>query len=64
MIEVNSQKTCDIVSEGCPSHGCAMNISSDDAVELVASLLGEGTWGCKLFGEGKFSQTFKVMAGF
>jgi len=37
-----------------------MNISSDDAVELVESLLGEGTWTCQLFGAGKFSQTFAV----
>lgn len=37
-----------------------MNISSDDVIELVESLLGEGTWRCQPFGAGKFSQTFAV----
>jgi len=40
-----------------------MHISSDDAIELVRSLLGEGTWWCQLFGAGKFSQTFAVSNG-
>jgi len=34
-----------------------MNILSDDAIELVESLLGEGSWRCQPFGAGKFSQT-------
>ncbi|MFH1084065.1 MAG: aminoglycoside phosphotransferase family protein [Pseudomonadota bacterium] len=37
-----------------------MNVSSDDAIELVEPALGEGTWRCQLFGAGKFSQTFAV----
>jgi fructosamine-3-kinase len=37
-----------------------MNISSDDAIELCESLLGEGAWKCQPFGAGKFSQTLAV----
>ena len=37
-----------------------MNISYDGAIELAASLLGEGRWRCQPFGAGKFSQTFAV----
>jgi aminoglycoside phosphotransferase (APT) family kinase protein len=37
-----------------------MDITSDEAIELVKSLLGEENWICKPFGDGKFSQTFLV----
>lgn len=37
-----------------------MNVTSDNAIELAKSLLGEGIWRCQPFGAGKFSQTFAV----
>ena len=37
-----------------------MHITSDEAIELVKSQLGEKNWTCKPFGAGKFSQTFLV----
>jgi aminoglycoside phosphotransferase (APT) family kinase protein len=37
-----------------------MGVTSDRAIELVKSLLGEGPWRCQAFGAGKFSQTFSV----
>jgi hypothetical protein len=33
-----------------------MNITSDEAIELVKSLLGEDNWTRKPFGVGKFSE--------
>ena len=37
-----------------------MRIGEDDATGLVAALLGEGDWGVRRFGAGKFSETFDV----
>ena len=39
-----------------------MDITSEKAIELVNSLLGDGPWRCRPFGAGKFSQTFAVWA--
>ena len=37
-----------------------MQVTSDQAIELARSLLGEGIGRCQPFGAGKFSQTFAV----
>lgn len=37
-----------------------MKIETGQAVGLVSSLLGNGSWQCRPFGAGKFSQTFAV----